>query len=67
MKFSDLFSWAGFTGIGGGLAPVVGAEALPGWTGKAQAAWYELSFGSKFLIAAGLTVIGLYAVKRMMK
>lgn len=62
MKFSELFSWAGFAGIGGGLDQMSIPEGIE-YSGKSGG----LSFGSKLLIASGLTLIGLYAVKRMIK
>ena len=73
MSLKTFFSWAGFTGIGGGIAAATdGGENLPIWGDMSSAAGtkasgYSLSFGSKFLIAASLTVIGLYSVRRLLK
>jgi hypothetical protein len=73
MSLKDFFSWAGFTGIGGGISAATnGGEDVPIWGDMSSAAGtkssgYSLSFGTKFLIASGLTVIGLYTVRRLLK
>jgi len=63
MNWKDLFSWAGFTGIGGGATTMSIPEGMD-LSGTQRSG---LSFGTKFLIAAGLTIVGVYTVRRLLK
>lgn len=73
MTLTDAFKWAGFTGIGEVMTdPKQTQINLPIWgdraSGKSNSeSPFQLSFGSKFLIATGLTIIGLYTVRRLLK
>lgn len=78
MKLFDAFSGAGFAGIGGLLAqqPISKetADAIFNNTPSStksytadQGAGSSLSFTTKLMIAAGLTVVALYTVRRILK
>lgn len=78
MTLLDAFSPAGFMSLGGALAqqPISTETANAIFNNKTSATKTNttgqgstggLSFGTKFLIAAGATIAAIYAIRRVLK